>query len=314
MIGSRLEHGRPGRRQRPDAPDAHAADRAGGRRGGRDRAGAAGRGGGRRRRRGGRPSRPGRRPGPRPQEPRPALRLLLAPDGLPAPAALPRLPRAHDVPAGPLPQPGRRAGRRPSPAASGPTCRPSPARSSRRGRRSTGPRGPRPASAWASRRCSACSSGWRSPARRCTRPRSASLREYAVLRALGIPRRRMAGLVMAQSLWVGLAGIALALPLIFALAAGGDDAGARVLLAPLAVRPGLGPDPGDGPVVRPGRPALAAPGRADHPACDEGRPRRCHPSRPWSPATWTAPSAPARRPCACSATSPWSCTRARCCC
>jgi putative ABC transport system permease protein len=60
----------------------------------------------------------------------------------------------------------------------------------------------------------------------------ASLREHAVLRALGIPRRRMAGLVMAQSLWVGLGGIALALPMIFALAAGGDDAGTRVLLPP----------------------------------------------------------------------------------
>lgn len=59
---------------------------------------------------------------------------------------------------------------------------------------------------------------------------AAALREYAVLRALGIPRRRMAGLVMAQSLWVGLAGIALASPLIFALAAGGDEAGARVVL------------------------------------------------------------------------------------
>jgi putative ABC transport system permease protein len=59
---------------------------------------------------------------------------------------------------------------------------------------------------------------------------AASLREYAVLRALGIPRRRMAGLVMAQSLWVGLGGIGLAIPLILALAAGGDVAGARVLL------------------------------------------------------------------------------------
>jgi putative ABC transport system permease protein len=55
---------------------------------------------------------------------------------------------------------------------------------------------------------------------------AASLREYAVLRALGIPRGRMAGLVMAQALWVGLGGIALALPLIGAMAAGG----ARVLL------------------------------------------------------------------------------------
>lgn len=60
----------------------------------------------------------------------------------------------------------------------------------------------------------------------------ASLREYAVLRALGIPRWRMAGLVMAQSLWVGLGGIALALPMIFALAAGGAGSGAEVLVPP----------------------------------------------------------------------------------
>jgi putative ABC transport system permease protein len=58
----------------------------------------------------------------------------------------------------------------------------------------------------------------------------ASLREHAVLRALGIPRWRMAGLVMAQSLWVGLGGIALAMPMIYALAAGGEDAGSPVLL------------------------------------------------------------------------------------
>lgn len=59
---------------------------------------------------------------------------------------------------------------------------------------------------------------------------AASLREYAVLRALGIPRWRMAGLVLAQSFWIGLGGILLALPIIFALAAGGGSAGARVLL------------------------------------------------------------------------------------
>src|SRR5438067_7493503 len=68
----------------------------------------------------------------------------------------------------------------------------------------------------------------------------ASLREYAVLRALGIPRRRMAGLVLAQSLWVGLGGIGLALPLIVALAAGGDRAGARVLLPPWLLALGAG--------------------------------------------------------------------------
>ncbi len=59
---------------------------------------------------------------------------------------------------------------------------------------------------------------------------AASLREYAVLRALGIPRRKMAGLVMAQALWVGLAGITLAMPLIQALASSGESAGARVVL------------------------------------------------------------------------------------
>src|SRR4029079_8347035 len=51
---------------------------------------------------------------------------------------------------------------------------------------------------------------------------ASSLKEYAVLRALGIPRCRMALTVVAQSFWVGLFGIALALPAIFALAAVGN--------------------------------------------------------------------------------------------
>jgi putative ABC transport system permease protein len=46
----------------------------------------------------------------------------------------------------------------------------------------------------------------------------ASLREYAVLRALGIPRWRMALMVMAQSFWVGAVGIGLALPVFYGLA------------------------------------------------------------------------------------------------
>jgi putative ABC transport system permease protein len=46
----------------------------------------------------------------------------------------------------------------------------------------------------------------------------ASLREYAVLRALGIPRWRLRFLVLAQSFWVALAGIGLALPVILGLA------------------------------------------------------------------------------------------------
>ncbi len=59
---------------------------------------------------------------------------------------------------------------------------------------------------------------------------AASLKEYAVLRALGIPRIRMALMVLAQSFWVGLFGIALALPLIFILAQLGNEVGAKVML------------------------------------------------------------------------------------
>jgi putative ABC transport system permease protein len=73
---------------------------------------------------------------------------------------------------------------------------------------------------------------------------AASLREYAVLRALGIPGRHIAGVVMAQSLWVGLGGIAVALPLIVALAVGGNGAGARVLLPGWLFALGSGPTVG----------------------------------------------------------------------
>jgi len=45
----------------------------------------------------------------------------------------------------------------------------------------------------------------------------ASVREYALLRALGIRRRRIATFVLGQSLGVGLAGVLLALPVIAAL-------------------------------------------------------------------------------------------------
>lgn len=58
----------------------------------------------------------------------------------------------------------------------------------------------------------------------------ASLKEYAVLRALGIPRWRMGMMVISQSFWVGLAGIIVALPAIFAIAYLGTEAGAKVLL------------------------------------------------------------------------------------
>lgn len=47
---------------------------------------------------------------------------------------------------------------------------------------------------------------------------AASLREYAVLRALGIPRWRLRMVVLAQAFWVALAGVAVAIPTIFVLA------------------------------------------------------------------------------------------------
>lgn len=59
---------------------------------------------------------------------------------------------------------------------------------------------------------------------------SGAMREYAVLRALGIPRWRMAAAVMVQSFWVGILGIALSLPVVYGLAALGEMAGAKVLL------------------------------------------------------------------------------------
>lgn len=58
----------------------------------------------------------------------------------------------------------------------------------------------------------------------------ASLKEYAVLRALGIPRWRMSLMVLAQSFWVGIAGIAVAFPPIFLVAYLGSTAGAKVML------------------------------------------------------------------------------------
>jgi putative ABC transport system permease protein len=59
---------------------------------------------------------------------------------------------------------------------------------------------------------------------------AASLKEYAVLQALGIPRWRMGLAVLAQSFWIGVAGVALALPAVFAMAQGADALGAKVLL------------------------------------------------------------------------------------
>jgi putative ABC transport system permease protein len=61
---------------------------------------------------------------------------------------------------------------------------------------------------------------------------AASLREYAVLRALGIPRWRMVTMVLSQSFWVGAAGVALAVPAAFALAGVADAVHVPILLPP----------------------------------------------------------------------------------
>jgi putative ABC transport system permease protein len=63
----------------------------------------------------------------------------------------------------------------------------------------------------------------------------ASLREYAVLRALGIPRWRLRRLVLGQAFWVTLAGLALALPLTVILAHIARPMNVEVLLPPWLV-------------------------------------------------------------------------------
>ncbi|MHB1426810.1 MAG: ABC transporter permease [Gemmataceae bacterium] len=61
---------------------------------------------------------------------------------------------------------------------------------------------------------------------------ASSLREYAVLRALGLPRWRISALVLAQSFWIGLAGVATSLPAAMAVARLAGVIGAEVLLPP----------------------------------------------------------------------------------
>jgi putative ABC transport system permease protein len=56
----------------------------------------------------------------------------------------------------------------------------------------------------------------------------ASLREYAVLRALGIPRWRMALAVLTQSFWVGVIGTGLAIPAALILAPAAGRLGVRI--------------------------------------------------------------------------------------
>ena len=59
---------------------------------------------------------------------------------------------------------------------------------------------------------------------------AASLKEYAVLRALGVPRWRMAATVLAQAFWVGLAGIGIAGPAVYGLREAAQAGGVPLLV------------------------------------------------------------------------------------
>src|SRR5262249_2069048 len=59
---------------------------------------------------------------------------------------------------------------------------------------------------------------------------AASMREFAVLRALGIPRSRIIAMVLAFAFWVGIVGIVLALPTTFGLSHVAEVMGTRMLL------------------------------------------------------------------------------------
>src|SRR5947209_8895187 len=62
---------------------------------------------------------------------------------------------------------------------------------------------------------------------------AASIREYAVLRALGIPRWRMGLAGMSQSFWVGVFGVVVGVPTIYGLARLALAVGSlKVFLAP----------------------------------------------------------------------------------
>ncbi len=61
---------------------------------------------------------------------------------------------------------------------------------------------------------------------------AASLRQYAVLDALGIPTWRMCAMVVNQSFWVGLLGIGVALPASLGSARIVESLGARILMPP----------------------------------------------------------------------------------
>jgi putative ABC transport system permease protein len=67
----------------------------------------------------------------------------------------------------------------------------------------------------------------------------AAQREYATLRAMGIPRWRMMASVLAQSWWVGLAGILAAAPITLVLAWLANTIGTGIRLPVEVVGPGI---------------------------------------------------------------------------
>ncbi len=69
---------------------------------------------------------------------------------------------------------------------------------------------------------------------------AASQREFATLRAMGIPRWRLKLTVIEQSFWVGLFGIALAAPLTIVLAEAGNRIGTQVRLHPYVLAAAAG--------------------------------------------------------------------------
>jgi len=66
---------------------------------------------------------------------------------------------------------------------------------------------------------------------------AASQREFATLRAMGIPRWRLKASVIAQSFWVGLGGLLVAAPVTLILASSANAVGTQVSLHPLIVIP-----------------------------------------------------------------------------
>ena len=64
---------------------------------------------------------------------------------------------------------------------------------------------------------------------------AASQREFATMRAMGIPSWRLQLSVVEQSVWVGLFGIAFAIPMTWLLAQAANAIGTQVSLHPLVV-------------------------------------------------------------------------------